>query len=1058
MTTTLRFKGMISLMCASLLCLTTLHAQTTVPVTASTDDGTVSDPAVVTSNNPYTLSSLKIGSSDVNGAANLTSAIIPFELPDIPEGNVITDVELTLHVSFGRQWANCNVDLYGLGYQSTSTISSADHFAGDFGDGTGNGSDTGIQDDFFTKNVALGELDNARDETTDATGNANLLAYINAQYGAGAMAGDFVFLRLSVDNTSMTGSQYFNVDDGAGASPAVLSITYQSSGANQLPVLATVGDQSIAANDFTNVLLSASDPDDDNNTLVFSGNNLPAFASVVNNNDGTANLQLDPALIHVGVYSNVEIVVSDGEDTDTEMIEITVTDGVTVEINPTSDGYVSDPSIITTNNPYYQGFMKLGKSAVDGSSNLTSAIMPFELPEIPAGKVISDASLKVYVSYGREWVTTNIDLYGLDYDASPTLSADDHFAGDFGDGSGTGSDTGIEDDYFTKNVDNGTLDTERYEETSEGGNANLVTYLEAQIAAGADAGDYVFLRLSVENTDVAGAHYFKIEGEDSEYPAVLSITYVSAPAIVWNGSASSDWDNASNWDGGEVPAEGDNVEITNLGNSPVIGSDVAIVGLSIADNATLTIATGNTLTVSGDLVADLGVVAVSSGASLITEGVVTGDSHTITRSTTFTDVEGRYSAIGSPVADAMTDVLGSLVYRYNEDIAYVGAQERFEEVSTPELMSKGDAYFSAFTGDVVFTGTPNTGDIAVPIVNTGFNLVSNPYPSAISYDDLLAGNPVDPGNSVFDGTIYLWDDGGSDNGQRSNSDYITANSMGAASNGSGRSGDWNGYIGSAQGFMINSAIAGDLYFDNSMRAIGNNSKDSYFRKSGRDFGFETLKMSLNDNKGQASEMLIGFAEDATLGVDGAYDALQMSTSPLKLYSLIEDTPFTIQGLPFGEELIVPLGYDVVDLSDYTINLQNVTNWTSGFNVVLEDHELGTSKVLTAADASYHFTATSLSSNSRFYLKLTTSSVLAARALSGLELLPTLTGVTISGLYSEDGAAQLIITDISGKLLKQARVSGGSNAEKVDFDFAQNQIYILRLRVNQNESMMKVLFK
>ena len=102
----------------------------------------------------------------------------------------------------------------------------SDYYSGDFG--TGNGSDVGIADDFFTKNVEAGSKDTPRwEETTSSEGN-NLVSYINAQYTAGAKAGDYIFLRLSVDNVSMNGSQYFGIDDATASNPPTLLIKYDS--------------------------------------------------------------------------------------------------------------------------------------------------------------------------------------------------------------------------------------------------------------------------------------------------------------------------------------------------------------------------------------------------------------------------------------------------------------------------------------------------------------------------------------------------------------------------------------------------------------------------------------------------------------------------------------------------------------------------------------------------------------------------------------------------------------------------------------------------------------
>ena len=423
---------------------------TTYEVTAPTEDGYVSNPDSITDNNPYLWGYMKLGKSAVDGSAHLTSCIIPFQLPERPAGKKVVSAKLKVYVSYGREWLNSNVDLYGLPFKKDvdnggtgRQIFATDYYSGPFV--TDHGTDVAIEDDYFTKNVELGNLDDPRWEETSIDGNAALLKYINDQYDAGAEAGDWVFLRLSIDNADMTGAQYFKIEGGDSATPSTLTLEIEDSG-SETPVW----DHEITA--------------------------------------------------------------------------------------PTEDGYVSNPDSITDNNPYLWGYMKLGKSAVDGSAHLTACIIPFQLPERPEGELVTEASLKVYVSYGRQWLNSNVDLYGLPYQKSidnggtgRQIFATDFYAGPFVTDHGT--DVAIEDDYFTKNVKLGELDSARWEETSITGNAALVKYINDQYDAGAVAGDWVFLRLSIDNVDMTGSQYFKIEGGDSSTPATLSMNISGSTKI-----------------------------------------------------------------------------------------------------------------------------------------------------------------------------------------------------------------------------------------------------------------------------------------------------------------------------------------------------------------------------------------------------------------------------------------------------------------------------------------------------------------------------------------------
>ncbi|MCB0642187.1 MAG: fibronectin type III domain-containing protein, partial [Phaeodactylibacter sp.] len=90
------------------------------------------------------------------------------------------------------------------------------------------------------------------------------------------------------------------------------------------PVLAAIGNQILDEGNSLMIGLSATDPDGSDANLVFSESGLPAFATLVDNNDGTASLNINPLLGDAGTYP-VTITVTDEDNlTDTESFDIVV--------------------------------------------------------------------------------------------------------------------------------------------------------------------------------------------------------------------------------------------------------------------------------------------------------------------------------------------------------------------------------------------------------------------------------------------------------------------------------------------------------------------------------------------------------------------------------------------------------------------------------------------------------------------------------------------------------------------------------------------------------------
>ncbi len=125
------------------------------------------------------------------------------------------------------------------------------------------------------------------------------------------------------DNGNGTGTLIFNpATSDAGTYNGIVVMALASNGGigkdtfnlvvnnNYPPVLNPISDASFNEGTKDTILLRATDQNGVAG-LVFSSSNLPSFGNIVNNNDGTASLFLNPTYISHGTYSNITITVTD---------------------------------------------------------------------------------------------------------------------------------------------------------------------------------------------------------------------------------------------------------------------------------------------------------------------------------------------------------------------------------------------------------------------------------------------------------------------------------------------------------------------------------------------------------------------------------------------------------------------------------------------------------------------------------------------------------------------------------------------------------------------------
>ncbi|MFK7951911.1 MAG: Ig-like domain-containing protein, partial [Ekhidna sp.] len=436
--------------------------------------------------------------------------------------------------------------------------------------------------------------------------------------------------------------------------------------------------------------------------------------------------------------------------------------------------------------------------------------------------------------------------------------------------------------------------------------------------------------------------------------------------------------NAGAWSNGTGPTSNKHAIIDD--NLSVVASDNAggsfhlfTADLTINAGNTLTVDGGRNLNVQGNLINN-GSITVESGSSIITyEGnSVAGNDVEIRRNTRYSD--GKYSFVGTPVeqnASIVGSDLGTSVYKYNEMVDYdADGINRWEDASSDQLIpAKG--YTQAFQHEIVFTGIPNDGTITYSgtyteddaDVNEGWNLVANPYAAAIKVEDFLLEN------DHVSGSVYIWDDNGSNSQRGTNADYIVANATMASATAAGGSSRYNNHLGSAQGFFVklddNSDT--DIVFTEDMRVTQSNGDANFFRE----IELPVARINLTNSAGLFKQTVIGFTEDAIKNeLNKTYDAQAFTASANDgLFTMKAGRSLTLNGMiPDWEVIQLQMNTAEDGLFQIAIELEGYEG-----GLYLRDNLTGDITDLTTEG--YTFTTSSGINTERFELLSSPSNVL-----------------------------------------------------------------------------------
>jgi hypothetical protein len=326
-----------------------------------------------------------------------------------------------------------------------------------------------------------------------------------------------------------------------------------------------------------------------------------------------------------------------------------------------------------------------------------------------------------------------------------------------------------------------------------------------------------------------------------------------------------------------------------------------------------------------------------------------------------------------------------------------------------------------------FTGVPNNGVLTTPIAGaSSYNLIGNPYPSAINIDTFFNLNGSGTGTGVVEKTIYLWSHNTPVTGNvYTDNDYATYNYMGGVGTAPAINTGVNntlplGKVAAGQSFFIKGLLNGNATFNNSMRVVGNNNQ---FFKNVDASSVADVKsrvwLEMFNNQGAFKQTLVGYASSASSAFDDGYDGeLFDGGTAISFYSLLSSLKLAIQGkgLPFNDRDIVPLGYQVNSAGTYEIKLSNFDGVFDSQNVYLEDKLMNT--IHNLKESNYSFVTNEGAFDSRFFLRYVNNS----SAANGSSLFSDSSVIVYKDkqdIYINTGSipmGEVAIFDIRGSLL------------------------------------------
>jgi hypothetical protein len=568
--------------------------------------------------------------------------------------------------------------------------------------------------------------------------------------------------------------------------------------------------------------------------------------------------------------------------------------------------------------------------------------------------------------------------------------------------------------------------------------------------------------------------------------------YSGTPGL-WKGMTTA-WNLSNNWDDNVIPTSSTDVVIPpnpTGGQFPKVNTTAHCRNLTIAAKARLTVNSGKTLYVAGDLL----IQSNSTGAGAILPIGTLSISGTVCVQRYIPGISG-YHYISTPVSNATLSQINTVCPLVNLGFGYYDPAHPPKAKSMPNIWKMDETHSTpdpasreawlapsslsetieimrgytliidaGLTLNFTGSGTDLTdGDQTFFMTKTdapfgaygtggnGWSLVGNPYPSPIDWD--LVANDLPP--QVSQSVAFF----------KATTKYTGGFAYYHPIAGSSGAYIHNKYIPSMQSFYMNTSSPAVITFKNSHRTVTADAMGEEYYKSGGAKVKNTRPLirisgTYNDGStGYRDETVLFFDPAAKNTFSSKTDAHKfMNSEPTipNIYTLKNNEKLAINGLPeITDNLAVPLGYEITLAGTYTISANEISNFdTLTTQIYLEDLAMNVSQDL-IKNPDYIFTIKPGDKGSRFFLRFKLKETGISKKETGMDLCEAYAAdntLIVNNNSKNNSKCSIIVYDLTGKAVFTVKSAGTGHHE-----YNPGQIpgcYLVKVITEENVTVKKI---